>query len=88
VIANGVAYCWGSNDYGQLGGGFIPSQLRPRAVAEGSIKFRKVSAGTNHTCGVAADGRAYCWGLNASGQLGDNTRSLRRRPVPVAPPAP
>jgi len=29
-----------------------------------------VSAGLTHTCAVAADGEAYCWGANQHGELG------------------
>jgi alpha-tubulin suppressor-like RCC1 family protein len=34
--------------------------------------FSMVSAGTLHTCGVTA-GKAYCWGFDSSGQLGNGT---------------
>lgn len=38
----------------------------------------------DHTCGVTAEGTAYCWGLNLSGELGDGTTTTRTVPVPVA----
>jgi alpha-tubulin suppressor-like RCC1 family protein len=38
-----------------------------------------VSAGTEHACGLAADGRAYCWGSNRLGQLGNDDPSPGRR---------
>ncbi len=41
-------------------------------------------AGQEHTCGVTTDNRAYCWGRNRSGQLGDGTDLTRGRPTPVA----
>src|SRR4051812_14415102 len=31
-----------------------------------------VSVGTEHGCGLSAGGRAYCWGSNRLGQLGDD----------------
>jgi len=31
-----------------------------------------VSIGTEHGCGLAPNGRAYCWGSNRLGQLGDD----------------
>ncbi len=48
------------------------------------MAFRQVSAGDAHTCGVTTDDRAYCWGINDFGQLGDGTITERVRPVPVA----
>ena len=53
------------------------------------LSFRQVSAGTQHTCGVTTDDKAYCWGENGSGapnggQLGDGTTTDRHVPVPVA----
>ena len=32
-----------------------------------------MSAGAFHTCGVATNGAAYCWGNNFDGQLGTGT---------------
>ena len=39
-----------------------------------------ISAGGLHSCAVA-DGKAYCWGNNYYGQLGNGTTPT---PVPVA----
>jgi alpha-tubulin suppressor-like RCC1 family protein len=36
-----------------------------------------------HTCGLATDGTAWCWGANNSGQLGDQTQSNATIPVAV-----
>jgi alpha-tubulin suppressor-like RCC1 family protein len=35
----------------------------------------EVGAGDVHSCGVASDGVAYCWGSNANGQLGQGAIS-------------
>ncbi len=43
-----------------------------------------VDAGRGHSCAVALDGRAFCWGRNEEGQLGDGTVAERRTPTPVA----
>ncbi|MDB4883321.1 MAG: bnr repeat-containing protein [Gemmatimonadetes bacterium] len=41
--------------------------VRVPVYAEG---WRDVAVGGAHSCGVRIDGRLYCWGSNASGQLG------------------
>jgi alpha-tubulin suppressor-like RCC1 family protein len=44
-----------------------------------------VASLSKHTCAVGPDRRAYCWGDNTEGQLGDGTTEPRNRPVLVAP---
>jgi alpha-tubulin suppressor-like RCC1 family protein len=71
------AYCWGSNDYGQLGDGTLTRRLRPVLVL-GGLQFRQVSAGQWHTCGVTTINRVFCWGWNKYGQIGDSSTAFRR----------
>lgn len=87
------AYCWGWNADGQLGigtntgpetGHFGPYSATPVAVV-GTLSFRQVSAGYYHTCGVTTGDRAFCWGRNREGQIGDSSTAGRRlKPVRVA----
>src|SRR5438552_2455377 len=42
-----------------------------------------LSAGADHTCGVARSGAAYCWGSNPYGEAGDGTYGNNRL-TPVA----
>lgn len=70
VAVDGAAWCWGRNDYGQLGRGAPGDSPAPVAVA-GGLRFRQVSAGFRHACGVTVDGAAYCWGENRFGALGN-----------------
>ena len=74
----GRAYCWGSDVEGQLGhppsaqcdsSGTRPCSLSAEPVATG-VRFASLSAGGLHTCGVALDGGAYCWGSDSAGALG------------------
>jgi alpha-tubulin suppressor-like RCC1 family protein len=84
VAAGGVVYCWGFSANGRLGdGGQASIGTQPVKVA-GALSFASIAAGGSHTCGVTTSGDAYCWGLNASGQLGDNSVIDRSTPVAVA----
>ncbi|MGH7511340.1 MAG: RCC1 domain-containing protein, partial [Gemmatimonadales bacterium] len=84
VTTSSRAFCWGDNHYYQLGDGTTATRRWwPRAVA-GGLSFRRVTAGWKHTCGETPTNRAYCWGWNAFGQLGDGTDTPRQRPVAVS----
>jgi alpha-tubulin suppressor-like RCC1 family protein len=79
------AYCWGSNSFGQLGDGTGTDRPAPVPVVAGGRRFTRVDAGFNHTCAVSyPENRAYCWGTNSSGQLGDGTTTTRRTQVAVS----
>lgn len=84
VTADGAAYCWGENDAGQLGNNNPGvSTATPTRVLH-DAPFAQVSAGFRHTCGIDANGLAWCWGGNSSGQLGDgNDGTAAALPVPV-----
>lgn len=77
------AFCWGDNQYGQLGiGRTRKTSLWPRRVA-GENSIKSVTAGVFHTCAKTTTNRAYCWGYNLDGQLGDGTRNQRLAPTAV-----
>jgi alpha-tubulin suppressor-like RCC1 family protein len=86
VTADSLGYCWGYNRDGQLGDGTTTSPRLAPVPIQGGLHFRTVVAGTFHTCGVTDSGKAYCWGDNIFGQLGDGTTSLSISPrvTPVA----
>jgi alpha-tubulin suppressor-like RCC1 family protein len=49
------------------------------------VAWREIVAGRLHTCGVTTDGTAYCWGINAEGQLGTGTTgAISTTPVAVS----
>jgi alpha-tubulin suppressor-like RCC1 family protein len=88
VATGNVAYCWGADFNFQLGSGALGGEgLTPVPVA-GGLRFRQLSAGGDHTCGVTTGNVAYCWGTNTSGELGNGTTSPSHTPVAVAAPAP
>jgi alpha-tubulin suppressor-like RCC1 family protein len=92
IKVDGSAWCWGANslvdasnaaDYrGALGTGNTANALVPTAVSGGGT-WRELSLGRQHTCGVRADHTLWCWGNNATAQLGDGTTKASRL-VPTA----
>ena len=72
ISTEGIAYCWGSNESGQLGMGGVgfPDRTSAPIPVDEDLFFSAISAGRNHTCAITPDGVAYCWGNNHQGQLG------------------
>ncbi|MGB7213398.1 MAG: hypothetical protein WBC97_12320, partial [Gemmatimonadales bacterium] len=67
----GTAWCWGLNNYGQLGNPSPANTGTPVAVS-GAPPFRTLAQGgnSNTTCAIASDSTGYCWGDNAMGSVG------------------
>ena len=83
--SGGSAYCWGGNEFGQLGTGTSANSTRTLSPVpvQGEQRFAAIAAATMHTCALDVEGRAYCWGNNDRGQLGDGTDVRRTRPTPI-----
>jgi len=74
VTLDNIAYCWGNNDWRQLGTGTSTPASSPVNVT-GGVAFASISAGSGFTCAVAQlGGAAYCWGANSIGQTGDGQK--------------
>lgn len=77
---NGELYCWGSNQYGQIGNGagmgvaslFNTSQEIPLSNFNNE-KIIDITLGLFHTCALTETHKVYCWGRNDQGQLGIGT---------------
>jgi alpha-tubulin suppressor-like RCC1 family protein len=89
VRTDGAVFCWGRNDYGQIGNGDTTDQLAPIQVVGGAqggaflTNIKSVVGGAQHTCALDKDGGVWCWGKNGDGQLGDNTTTDSKTPVHV-----
>lgn len=103
LTASGKAYCWGYNRYGGLGNNDTLDSSVPVAViapntvvvfdsfappVESELKFSSISAGSGHTCALTSSGKAYCWGYNDSGQLGNGKDGFTNSSIPVPVSAP
>lgn len=77
-------WCWGANDYGQLGRGNTSSiGDAARVTMPNNNEPVALALGADHTCVVDEEGTLYCWGRNTSGQLGDGTGISRSLPTLV-----
>ncbi|HZH04740.1 MAG TPA: hypothetical protein VEY30_13220, partial [Myxococcaceae bacterium] len=80
---DGAVWCWGANGEGQLGVTTPTISDTPVRVDGLPSDVRSLSAGANHSCALASDGRAFCWGSNGKGELGDGTPAATSLPVQV-----
>jgi alpha-tubulin suppressor-like RCC1 family protein len=84
---NNNLWCWGLNtlNVNQLAGANI-STLRtaPFQSTFPNAFFTKISLGSNFGCALTTAGAAFCWGGNASGQLGRGVTSTGASPGPVS----
>ena len=75
LLQSGLMYCWGRNEFGQLGYnttedlGDVEPVTSFGYVTVGGLAV-KIAAGGNHTCAILEGGFLRCWGYNQFGQLG------------------
>ncbi len=75
----GQAWCWGTSPVGDRS---ELDRYTPRATF-GRITFRQITTG-DVRCGAAPSGKAYCWGFDAFGALGNGLINPNIEPVPFA----
>ena len=87
LLADETVKCWGRNTRGQLGNSTLRNTRTPISVVGGGMAA--ISAGLEHTCSVTTSNfpvrlpRAYCWGKNNMGQLGNGTLEHSNVPTEV-----
>lgn len=84
---NGEVWSWGLNANGQLGDNSVTPKSSPVAVSS-IYPFKSISAGGSaggsFSLASTYSGRIASWGINANGQLGNNSTTARSEPVLVA----
>ena len=73
--------CWGSNAKGQIGVGISDagpfngpfSGVTNDPKDDKGLPLHGLTCGSEFACALGADGAAWCWGANESGQLGTGT---------------
>jgi alpha-tubulin suppressor-like RCC1 family protein len=88
LCSDGSVAAWGSNANGQLGNNTsITQSTTPLAVTPtGALEAATVSAiaaGGSHSLALCDDGLMAAWGMNTSGQLGNNSNTQSWVPVLV-----
>ncbi len=81
IKRDGSLFCFGRAAEGQIGTGSTSTPIAlPTAVAP-DLRFRLVTLGSLHTCGLDSRGSVYCWGSNSTGQLGLGDTGSRDMPT-------
>lgn len=80
AVAGGLVYCWGLDDHGQRGTSApdtMAAPVRTELMAD-LTGVASISVGLSHACAVTGGGALYCWGSNASGEIGNRATSDQR----------
>jgi alpha-tubulin suppressor-like RCC1 family protein len=88
INTKGEIYCWGGNEYGQLGNnsteGLGAHSQVPVQESTKATDWANVSAGDSHTCAIKTNGTLFCWGSNSVGELGNTLNSYNNNnPIPT-----
>jgi len=90
AMAGGQVWCWGRNNYGQLGDPMIMVSTPDPTEVVLPAPATMIAGGRDHTC-VVLEGEVdevLCWGRNNVGQIGDGTQALRNVPTALVEPLP
>lgn len=86
VTGAGSAFCWGIGDNGVFGNGATIHYSATPLQVVGGHPFVAIGAAlglSDHSCGLALDGTAYCWGANVEGELGNGSTNNSMVPMEV-----
>ncbi len=75
---DGSLWCWGSNQYSQLGRSDLPFDQVVKEPQKVPGLWRAVAAGATYTCAISAEKGLFCFGTAPSGgwPLGGNEKTL------------
>jgi alpha-tubulin suppressor-like RCC1 family protein len=90
LATDGTIWTWGANDRGQLGIDTTTNQVSPAKVLDPQTErdrpfsnVKAIAARGLMSLALRADGSVWAWGANDRGQLGDGSKTDRKRPVHV-----
>ncbi len=84
--ADQLVRCWGGSPWGEVGHGEVGSSTKPLLPAPvvGLPKVDGLVCGSWHACAWVAGGKAWCWGKNLSGQLGNGGKANVAAATPIS----
>jgi alpha-tubulin suppressor-like RCC1 family protein len=83
--SDGTMLAWGNNSKGQLGDSAILTDKPTPVAVSGASDIVAISAGSEHSLALKADGTMLTWGLDIDGQLGNDAQLVDQSlPVLVA----
>jgi alpha-tubulin suppressor-like RCC1 family protein len=78
LTIHGQIYCWGYNNYGQLGNGqqlssdkYIDEPKLNVYLSENNIKISQICCGHDYSLALTKNGDVFAWGKNRFGQIGN-----------------
>lgn len=83
AIRDGQVFCWGRNDFAQLGDQSTETRATPVPVVGLRGRAKAINGGTMHFCAVTEPENIECWGRGLEGQLGGATFTDSAMPVLV-----
>jgi alpha-tubulin suppressor-like RCC1 family protein len=81
IKTDGSLWMWGQNNLGQLGNNSSFLTYSPVQTVSAGNTWVYLGCGYENTTAIKTDGTLWVWGVNAYGQIGDNTRTNRSSPV-------
>ncbi|HLA07705.1 MAG TPA: hypothetical protein VJ022_09700, partial [Anaerolineales bacterium] len=84
AVITGEVWCWGANDYGQLGNGTTTNRSIPEKVDGLTGEITAITAGASHACALNTSGGVQCWGGNIGSMLGNSAIDTPSTPIPIS----
>lgn len=83
AIAQGQVYCWGYNNYGQLGDATTTTRYAPILVQGLGADAVEIVTNYDSTCALLTTGAVKCWGRGTESQRGNGASVNSTLPVTV-----
>jgi len=87
ILMGGDLFCWGNNEYGQLGAANIDSGPPVKSIPRPTRALDNVvqaGGAEETTCALRTSGEVSCFGRNFSGQLGNGMSDTSAHPAAVS----